>query len=612
MISQDIFRRADERDPKNPSIRNSSSTLKTPDVLLEGDFVELPQEGGTSSPLFMSFDMEDVTLHNSTSHAKYCFVDSFEDNTDSTVEQISSFVKMLASKSNTVKFEAASALLHVLSIDHIETVVECGALPALIQALTLQKEKVRDECVKCLDIIIKSSTRFREQLLRHGGLIPLLKCADEATGDNSRANALRTISNIFSNGYQPKFELVASSIPVFIRMLGSDRDPIIIVECSKMLNDFMHCYPDLNRLLLDLGAKKLLQNLLSHEDESVVVSSIRLTRHLISPRGERVQSSNGTAFSNYSYSSSLDYHQGAKGCDKKIDPQNHSHNYSRWRSGRFPHGMPSNVVTPISETVTKFTSPSRFHETPEKQRFASVERNHLDSYQCKRSTNTAPGLLWRGNFSPPIVFSDTYARECTSKVPCKVDSSPLVHLKNFAYQDTAQSPEIPQVVRLSRSLHNGEKPDYKLHQNLSPEKPGTDVTSTARDEDQHNAPITTECEMNDDILLDGEKYMLSDYTVLVLEQLRPCRIQNKQCLPDSRYPFPLGFPGLECKHCAGTKEARRFFWSTAVRFKNNNGEFAKHLFKCTHCPDTVKEQMNFMKTYHTRQMKSLPRGKVAP
>jgi hypothetical protein len=101
--------------------RNSSSTLKTPDVLLEGDFVELPQEGGTSSPLFMSFDMEDVTLHNSTSHAKYCFVDSFEDNTDSTVEQITSFVKMLASKSNTVKFEAASALLHVLSIDHIET-----------------------------------------------------------------------------------------------------------------------------------------------------------------------------------------------------------------------------------------------------------------------------------------------------------------------------------------------------------------------------------------------------------------------------------------------------------------------------------------------------------
>jgi hypothetical protein len=100
--------------------QTSSLTLKTPDVLLEGDFVELPQEG-TSSPLFMSFDMEDVTLHHSSSQTKLCIVDSYEDNVDSTVEQINSFVKMLASKSNTVKFEAASALLHVLSINHVDT-----------------------------------------------------------------------------------------------------------------------------------------------------------------------------------------------------------------------------------------------------------------------------------------------------------------------------------------------------------------------------------------------------------------------------------------------------------------------------------------------------------
>lgn len=437
-----------------------------------------------------------------------------------------------------------------------------------------------------------------------------LKCADEATGENSRANALRVISNIFSDEYQPNFELITSSIPYFIRMLGSDREPILIVECSKILSYLTNCYPDLHRLILDHGAKKLLQDLLSHEDESVVVSSIRLTRHLISPRGKREKTSTATAFGVHPHSSRSEQ-QGAKTCEKISDPHNHSHNYSHWGSGHFHYGMPSSVVTPLSDTITKLSPPTRFNETLGKQRNVPGQRKHWPSNQCRRSSCSAPGSLWKDKSSPPFVFSDVFARDCISKEPCPVNSSPSVPNKSLVgHHNAAQSPDIPQIVRLSRSFHGGEISDYKFQQNVSQKEVGVG-SSPGENEVKHAAPIAIECKMNHDILLEKEKYLLSDYTVLVLEQLRPCRIQNKKCLPDSRYPFPLGFPGLECKHCAGTKEARRFFWSTAVRFKNNNGEFAKHLFKCTHCPDTVKEQMNFMKTYHTRQMKSLPRGNMS-
>jgi len=490
--------------------------------------------------------------------------------------------------------------------------VECGALPALIQALQVQKQKVRDECVKCLDIIIKSSTRFREQVIWNGGLISLLRCADEATGENSRAHALSAVSNIFSDEYRPRVELITSSIPYFVQMLRSDRDPVVIVECSKTLCHLVNFYPDLHRMILDHGAKKLLQDLLLHEDESVVVSSIRLTRHLISPRGKRERSSTGPPFCRYSYPS-RDEQEGAQTCEKNIDSRSHYHNYPYWGSSRFPYKVPSSVVTPSMDPSTKL-SQTHINEGPRKERLMPAHRNHWHSYDhCKKSaTNSAPGSLWRSNSSPHFVFGEKNAREYSSQLPCSVDSSPLVLNKNSGQHDSAQSPNIPQVVRLSHTFHSVENSDYKLHQNVTREILGHDFKLPEVNEVEHTAHMTaTESNKDNDILLEKEKYLLSDFTVLVLEQLRPCSIQNKMCLPDSRYPFPVGFPGLECKHCAGTRDARRFFWSTAVRFKNNNGEFAKHLLKCTHCPDTVKDQMNFMKTYHTKQMKSLPRGNMS-
>lgn len=54
-----------------------------------------------------------------------------------------------------------------------DAVVECKAIPVLIRVIGTSKQSVRDECVKCLDIIITSSALHRDSVLESGGLIAL-------------------------------------------------------------------------------------------------------------------------------------------------------------------------------------------------------------------------------------------------------------------------------------------------------------------------------------------------------------------------------------------------------------------------------------------------------
>jgi hypothetical protein len=88
----------------------------------EDDFIEIT--GATVGSLFLSFDMDDATVNGSPiSPVKMSdMVNSNKNDVSfSTSQDITSFVNMMKSNSDKVKLEAASALLHVLSINHVNT-----------------------------------------------------------------------------------------------------------------------------------------------------------------------------------------------------------------------------------------------------------------------------------------------------------------------------------------------------------------------------------------------------------------------------------------------------------------------------------------------------------
>lgn len=88
----------------------------------EDDFIEIT--GATVGSLFLSFDMDDATVNGSPiSPVKMSdmVISNKNDVSFSTSQDITSFVNMMKSNSDKVKLEAASALLHVLSINHVNT-----------------------------------------------------------------------------------------------------------------------------------------------------------------------------------------------------------------------------------------------------------------------------------------------------------------------------------------------------------------------------------------------------------------------------------------------------------------------------------------------------------
>jgi hypothetical protein len=88
----------------------------------EDDFIEIT--GATVGSLFLSFDMDDATVNGSPiSPVKMSdmVISNKNDVSFSTSQDITSFVNLMNSNSDKVMLEAASALLHVLSINHVNT-----------------------------------------------------------------------------------------------------------------------------------------------------------------------------------------------------------------------------------------------------------------------------------------------------------------------------------------------------------------------------------------------------------------------------------------------------------------------------------------------------------
>ena len=71
--------------------------------------------------------------------------------------------------------------------------------------------------------------------------------------------------------------------------------------------------------------------------------------------------------------------------------------------------------------------------------------------------------------------------------------------------------------------------------------------------------------------------LVTDFTYFTIQQVRPCNLDNSG--NGSRSVFDFGFPGLECIHCAGQPNARRFFYRTAdiLGGENNQSIICCHL-----------------------------------
>ena len=111
---------------------------------------------------------------------------------------------------------------------------------------------------------------------------------------------------------------------------------------------------------------------------------------------------------------------------------------------------------------------------------------------------------------------------------------------------------------------------------------------------------------NKKLVVPEDKETIAEFLYLVMEQLQPCRFteadRNKRRLKD------VGCIGVECKHCAGQVDSRKFFWSSVSAVESNFVSVHSHMFECRMVPDSLKERLTELKKLRKEQTAKLMTG----
>lgn len=109
-----------------------------------------------------------------------------------------------------------------------------------------------------------------------------------------------------------------------------------------------------------------------------------------------------------------------------------------------------------------------------------------------------------------------------------------------------------------------------------------------------------------DLVSDEDASLVTEFTFFTMQQMVPCALSMSG--NGARSSFEVGFPGLECRHCSGYKNPRRFFYRTAEILGGNYAHIPNHLMSCSKCPLDIKATLESKKEVHLQHKSKLKRG----
>jgi len=112
--------------------------------------------------------------------------------------------------------------------------------------------------------------------------------------------------------------------------------------------------------------------------------------------------------------------------------------------------------------------------------------------------------------------------------------------------------------------------------------------------------------VNRPLVLPEDKPLIADFLCAVMEQMQACKFteadRNKRRLKD------VGCFGVECKHCAGKVDSRKFFWSSVNAVESNFVSVHTHLMECKYIPEELKKNLSELKKLRKEQTTALKTG----
>ena len=103
-----------------------------------------------------------------------------------------------------------------------------------------------------------------------------------------------------------------------------------------------------------------------------------------------------------------------------------------------------------------------------------------------------------------------------------------------------------------------------------------------------------------------DKPTIAEFLYVVMQQLQPCLFTDAD--RNKRRSKNIGSIGVECKHCAGKIDGRKFFWSSVSAAESNFVSVHSHMMTCKYISDELKADLAKMKALRREQTSRLRTG----
>ncbi|XP_014495068.1 importin subunit alpha-4-like [Vigna radiata var. radiata] len=159
------------------------------------------------------------------------------------------------------------------SYQHKSAVVEVGVVPFLVNLVSSSHDDIREEAIWILGNIVGDSPEFRDPILSHGAVMPLL-CQLQPHSPLHIIKAATFTLSVLLRGIPPvDFELVKIVLPALQRLLH-ETDEDVLTDTCWTLNYLSEGPMDNVQAIIELGVCPKLVQLLQFPSDEVIVPAL--------------------------------------------------------------------------------------------------------------------------------------------------------------------------------------------------------------------------------------------------------------------------------------------------------------------------------------------------